>query len=108
MYRTYTITTIAHLCWLNMRLVVEILTGKLFYVQVGDTATVLDLKKKIGAQEKLPDDRLILLLLNTLMNENEASLVEYGVQDGSHIYLFFDNLRDGLTRQFLSSTSELN
>ena len=89
-----------------MRVVVEILTGKLFYVQIGDNATVLDLKKEIGAQEKLPDDRLILLLCNNLMNENEALLVEYGVKDGSHLYLFFDSLKDGSSHQFLLSSSE--
>lgn len=71
--------------------------GKLFYIQVGNNATVLDLKKKIGAQEKLPVDRLILLMYENLMNENESSLVDYGVEDGSHVYLFFNTQKDGLT-----------
>ncbi|CAI9299444.1 unnamed protein product [Lactuca saligna] len=85
------------LCPRNMRVVVEILIGKLFYIQVGNNATVLDLKKKIGAQEKLPVDRLILLMYENLMNENESSLVDYGVEDGSHVYLFFNTQKDGLT-----------
>lgn len=80
--------------------------GKLFYIQVGNNATVLDLKKKIGAQEKLPVDRLILLMYEKLMNENESSLVDYGVEDGSHLYLFFDTLKDGLTHQSPLTTSE--
>ncbi|CAH1426286.1 unnamed protein product [Lactuca virosa] len=89
-----------------MRVLVEILMGKLFYIQVGNNATVLDLKKEIGAQEKLPVDRLILLMYEKLMNENESSLVDYGVEDGSHLYLFFDTLKDGLTHQSPLTTSE--
>ncbi|KAL9340130.1 hypothetical protein Peur_066349 [Populus x canadensis] len=78
-----------------MRVVVEILTGTLFYIQVGNDATVADLKKEIEAQQKLPQDRLILFLSNKrrhLINEegDGAALVDCGVQDGSHIYLFFD------------------
>ena len=76
----------------------EILTGTLFYIQVGNDATVADLKKEIEAQQKLPQDRLILFLSNKrsdhLINEegDGAALVDCGVQDGSHIYLFFDPL----------------
>ncbi|CAK7334145.1 unnamed protein product [Dovyalis caffra] len=81
----------------TMRVVVEILTGTLFYVQVGNDATVADLKKEIEVQQKLPQDRLILFLSNKqshLLNEeaDAASLVDCGVEDGSHIYLFFDPL----------------
>lgn len=83
-----------------MRVAIEILTGKLFYIQVNDNATVLDLKKEIGVQEKLPHDRLILILYSDLMNENEASLVNCGVQDGSHLYLFFDSLKDCSNYEF--------
>ncbi|KAG5242077.1 ubiquitin family protein [Salix suchowensis] len=78
-----------------MRVAVEILTGTLFYIQVGNDATVADLKKEIEAQQKLPRDRLILLLISNkrrhLINEegDGATLVDCGVQDGSHIYLFF-------------------
>lgn len=74
-----------------MQIVIEILTGKLFYIQVEEDATVADLKKQIGAQENLPHDRLLLMLDISLMNQNEASLVEYGVRDGSHLYLFFNS-----------------
>ncbi|KAL7000169.1 hypothetical protein U1Q18_001319 [Sarracenia purpurea var. burkii] len=88
-----------------MRVVVEILTGTLFYIQVKENATVADLKKEIGAQENLPSDRLILILggvnLSCLMIENELSLVDYGVQDGSHVYLFFDPLNDGSSNHFV-------
>lgn len=89
-----------------MKVAVEILTGKLFYIEVGDNATVLDLKKKIGAQEKLHDDRLILLLNGNLINENETSLVDYGVQDGSRIYLFFNFLKDSSTHKLRLNISE--
>ena len=87
-----------------MKVVVEILTGNLFYIQVGNDATVGDLKKEIEAQENLPGDhrmrdRMILIVdhknQNHLITEEDgASLVDCGVQDGYHIYLFF-NLLEG-------------
>ena len=91
-----------------MRVVVEILTGTLFYVQVSDNTTVADLKREIGDQENLPHDRLILVLssnLSRLMNENELALIDYGVRDGSHVYLFFDPLNDGSSDDHSLSTS---
>ncbi|XP_057785836.1 uncharacterized protein LOC131025618 [Salvia miltiorrhiza] len=81
---------------LKMKLVAEILTGSLFYVEVGADATVGDLKKEIGKQENLPGDRLILLLdaeERYSLDKDEASLKDYGVEDSSHIYIFFqDNI----------------
>ncbi|XAR55400.1 hypothetical protein NMG60_11035461 [Bertholletia excelsa] len=86
-----------------MRLVVEILTGKLFHVQVNDDVTVADLKKEIEAQEEFPHSRLILILANSenlLMDENERPLAHYGIQDGSHVYLFFKPPADGFPDNF--------
>ncbi|XP_054811592.1 uncharacterized protein LOC129312858 [Prosopis cineraria] len=85
-----------------MKVAVENLTGTLFYVQMSNDATVADLKKEIGAHQKIPCDRLILLLdtdLCPLMNHDEdedqrVSLHDCGVQDGSHIYLFFNPIED--------------
>ncbi|MED6161396.1 hypothetical protein PIB30_060377, partial [Stylosanthes scabra] len=81
--------------------VVENLTGTLFYVQVGNDATIQDLKREIGAQQKLPCERLILVLdadhrplMSKEKEEERASLVDYGVQDGSHIYLFLNPVDD--------------
>ena len=91
-----------------MRVVVEILTGALFYVQVSDNATVADLKREIGDKENLPHNRLILVLgsnLSRLMNENELALVDYGVRDGSHVYLFFNPLNEGYLDDHSLSTS---
>lgn len=84
-----------------MKLIIEIFTGKLFYIKVGEDATLADLKTEIEAQEKFPCDRIILILHTNLMNENEVSLVDYGVQDGSHIYLFFYPLNDGAPHHHL-------
>ncbi|KAK4387536.1 hypothetical protein Sango_2360200 [Sesamum angolense] len=78
-----------------MKLVAEILTGSLFFVEVEDNATVGDLKKKIGEQEHLPTRRLILILNadeRLLLNGNDVCLKDYGVQDSSHIYIFFKPL----------------
>lgn len=97
-----------------MRVVIEILTGTLFYIEVKDDATVADLKKEIGFQEQLPFDRLILLVEGgnderLLMSENECSLHEYGVEDGSHVYLFFETVEDGSSSyHFLLSCQDNN
>ncbi|KAH6816904.1 hypothetical protein C2S51_000507 [Perilla frutescens var. frutescens] len=75
-----------------MKLVAEILTGTLFYVEVEEDATVGDLKKEIGKQENLPGDRLILLLdaeERYALDKDEAALKDYGIEDSSHIYIFF-------------------
>lgn len=89
-----------------MRVVVEILTGRLFYIEIKDDATVADLKKEIEFQEHLPFDRLILLIDGNesfLMSENELFLQDYGIKDGSHVYLFFDPIDDGSCHSLLSS-----
>ncbi|KAF4394426.1 hypothetical protein CsatB_020744 [Cannabis sativa] len=83
-----------------MKLVVEILTGTLFYIEVGSDDTVSDLKRQIAAQENLPYDRLILTLLSNDGNHNRpindeyveaagsrVTLADHGIHDGSHIYL---------------------
>ncbi|GMG98673.1 hypothetical protein Nepgr_000513 [Nepenthes gracilis] len=81
-----------------MKLAVEILTGSLFYVEVGGDATVADLKREISTQENLPCERLILYLHKDhfgLLHDDELLLTECGVHDSSHIYLFFSPLGDG-------------
>ncbi|KAL7124412.1 hypothetical protein ABFS83_14G046800 [Erythranthe nasuta] len=82
-----------------MKLVAEILTGSLFYVEVKEDDTVGDLKREIGDQENLPTERLILILNDscnnrTLMDNNETSLKDYGVRDSSHIYIFYEPVDD--------------
>ncbi|TKY66954.1 midnolin-A isoform X1 [Spatholobus suberectus] len=89
-----------------MKVVVENLTGTLFYIQVGNDATVEDLKKEIEAQQKLPCDRLILVLdadhcLLMSKEEENASLIDCGIQEGSHIYLFFNPINDDYNDNFL-------
>ncbi|KAL2489373.1 Ubiquitin-like superfamily protein [Forsythia ovata] len=94
-----------------MKVVAEIMTGKLFYIQVEDNATVADLKREIGIQENLPGDRLILMLDDNprrLMDKNNVSLTEYGVRDGSHIYLFFNPLDDDFSNIFSNQDPILN
>ena len=91
---------------LEMRVVVENLTGTLFYIELGNDATLADLKKEIEDQQNLPSDRLILILdtnRSHRMNDDGdgVSLVDCGVQDGSHIYLFFNPLDNGSTHHFV-------
>ncbi|KAK7312725.1 hypothetical protein VNO77_36814 [Canavalia gladiata] len=89
-----------------MKVVVENLTGTLFYVQVDNDATVEDLKREIEVQQKFPCDRLILVLDAdqspfTSKEEEKTSLVDCGVQDGSHIYLFISPLEDESNDHFV-------
>ncbi|OMO55542.1 hypothetical protein CCACVL1_27198 [Corchorus capsularis] len=78
-----------------MKVVVEILTGSLFNVEVGDDATLGDLKKEIATQQSLPEDRMMLMIGDdesrvVIDQEDGAALVDCGVQDGCHVYLFFN------------------
>nr|KYP50348.1 hypothetical protein KK1_027936 [Cajanus cajan] len=89
-----------------MKVVVENLTGTLFYIQVSNDATMEDLKREIEVQQKLPCDRLILVLDADhcfLMNKEEekTSLVDCGIQDGSHIYLFFNPVDEDSNDHFM-------
>ncbi|CAN4095414.1 unnamed protein product [Withania somnifera] len=78
-----------------MNLVIEILTGSLFHIRADKETTVADLKREISNQEKLPENRLILMLDtggdgdSIMLNDDAIPLVEYGVKHGSHLYLFF-------------------
>ncbi|GAB2215013.1 hypothetical protein Droror1_Dr00019386 [Drosera rotundifolia] len=75
-----------------MKLSVEILTGSFFYVQVGEDATLHDLKRAISDQENLSFERLILYLHDNqsgLMIGDDICLKEFGLGNYSHIYLFF-------------------
>ncbi|CAH9077943.1 unnamed protein product [Cuscuta europaea] len=94
-----------------MKVTVEILMGRVFDVQVEKDATVEDLKREICIQDERlrPENRLFFLMHldgdgdhclmcdadgdgdgeRCLMCDDEAPLVDYGVRDGSHVYLFF-------------------
>ncbi|XP_069153548.1 histone chaperone ASF1 isoform X2 [Solanum lycopersicum] len=76
-----------------MQVVVEIMMGTIFHIQVGDDATVLDLKIAIHNQENVPVNRILLLLDigddHLLMNDDQKPLSEYSVQDGSRFQLIF-------------------
>ncbi|XP_022136124.1 uncharacterized protein LOC111007894 [Momordica charantia] len=82
-----------------MKLAVENLTGSLFHIQVKDDATVSDLKAEISAHHNndLPSDRLIFIADDNpgrpiSKDDDGFSLVDCGVKDGSHIYIFFHPL----------------
>lgn len=68
----------------TMRLMVEILTGILFYIQLDNNATVADLKREIEAQQELPQDRLIMFLDN-----NQSHLIIYQDGDGTSLIVGF-------------------
>uniref|UniRef100_A0A7N0TU88 Ubiquitin-like domain-containing protein n=1 Tax=Kalanchoe fedtschenkoi TaxID=63787 RepID=A0A7N0TU88_KALFE len=83
-----------------VRLTVEILTGSVFSVQVDPDGTVGDLKREIASKhESFSRERLIILKVeegessSILVNEETVPLHEYGVEDGSHLFLFFHPIR---------------
>lgn len=95
----------------------EILTGSLFYIEVGDDATVADLKKEIAAKQEWPTERLIIVRdsagdedaeddQNHLIikdEQSEESLAGCGIKDGSKIHLFFHPIvDDGSSQQSVS------
>ncbi|GAB4825145.1 hypothetical protein Ancab_008020 [Ancistrocladus abbreviatus] len=78
-------------------MVVETLTGTQLHIELADDATVNVLKREIALRENLPHERLILYLYDdhrVLLNNDDISLTQYGVQDSSLIYLFFHSLDD--------------
>lgn len=83
-----------------IRLVVENMTGTLFQVELENDATFGDLKRKIEAEQNLPLHRMFFVLDSdhelpriVINKDNEnSSLVDFRVQDGSHIYLFFTSI----------------
>ncbi|KAJ0982999.1 hypothetical protein J5N97_011254 [Dioscorea zingiberensis] len=74
-----------------MRLAAENLAGRFFYVEVEEDANVGALKKEIASKdEEIPESRLILMHGDgCVMEDEEIAVKEYGVEDGSIIYLFF-------------------
>jgi len=79
-----------------MKVIVEILTGRFFYIEIEEDATVEKLRREIAAVEKFEGDRLVLVLDNGKLLEDEKQvLAEHGVGDGSVVYLHFaSNVED--------------
>ncbi|CAL1393851.1 unnamed protein product [Linum trigynum] len=95
-----------------MMVAVEVMTGSLFHVNVEeDNAKVADLKRAIAAQQKLPFDRMILLLGDGCCisdDDDDLTLDECGIHDnGSRIYLFFTPIDDGSSDDFIFTWSEV-
>ena len=68
-----------------MQIFVKLLAGKVITLDVQTTDTVLDLKKKIAAVEKIGIDKLKLIFSgNTL--ENDKKLNEYDIEEESTVY----------------------
>lgn len=76
-----------------MRLGVENLAGRFFYVEVEDQADVAALKKEIGSNDdEIQESRVLLILSDSnelIMDDDRRKVKDYGVEDGSIIYLFF-------------------
>ncbi|KAK6919383.1 Ubiquitin-like domain [Dillenia turbinata] len=92
-----------------MKVAVENLTGTQFYIQVDEQAKVCDIKKEVVEKENLPIDRIVLFHYmdgrNEMMAEDERPLADYGVEDGSHIYLVIKAIDNVCTSTTTSSTT---
>lgn len=78
-----------------MRVSVEIITGTFINTEVGENATVKELKEKIANEVQLSVRRLILVVGHEEQrrmvreDEDETMLIDLGVREDSHMYLFF-------------------
>ncbi|CAL9053507.1 unnamed protein product [Musa banksii] len=71
-----------------MKVGIEMLTGKFFYVEVEDEATVGGLKREIARKEELEESRLLLVdCSSNLLQDDDRALAAYGCFDGSIIRL---------------------
>ncbi|KAF8056810.1 hypothetical protein N665_1267s0012 [Sinapis alba] len=79
-----------------MKVSVEIITGTFIDAEVSENATVKELKEKIATEVKLSVKRLILVVKDkeeirrmVKDDEDEMKLIDLGVKEDSHMYLFF-------------------
>ncbi|KAF8108758.1 hypothetical protein N665_0104s0075 [Sinapis alba] len=79
-----------------MRISVEIITGTFINTEVTENATVKELKEKIAKEVQLSVRRLILVVGDeeeirrvVMEDEDETLLIDLGVREDSHMYLFF-------------------
>lgn len=79
-----------------MKVSVEIITGTFIDTEVSENATVKELKEKIATEVKLSVKRLILVVKDgeesrrlVKDDEDEMKLIDLGVKEDSHVYLFF-------------------
>ncbi|CAN7006670.1 hypothetical protein IGI04_010263 [Brassica rapa subsp. trilocularis] len=79
-----------------MKVNVEIITGTFIDAEVNESATVQELKEKIATEVKLSVKRLILVVEDeeesrrlVKDDEDEMKLIDLGVKEDSHMYLFF-------------------
>ncbi|CAH8390941.1 unnamed protein product [Eruca vesicaria subsp. sativa] len=79
-----------------MKVSVEIITGTFIHAEVNENATVKELKEKIATEVKLSVKRLILVVgdgeeIRRMVkdDEDEMKLMDLGVKEDSHMYLFF-------------------
>ncbi|KAF8096076.1 hypothetical protein N665_0318s0025 [Sinapis alba] len=79
-----------------MKISVEVITGTFIDAEVSENATVKELKEKIATEVKLSVKRLILVVKDkeeirrmVKDDEDEMKLIDLGVKEDSHMYLFF-------------------
>jgi len=74
----------------KMRVVVEVIAGKLFYIDIEEEATVESLKKEIASKESLQESRLVLAHRNgEVIANDQCTLKDYQVFNGTIVNLFF-------------------
>ncbi len=81
-----------------MKLIVRINTGKTIVLEVERTDTIEDVKNKIEAAEyTIPTDRQRLITQRGVRLEDQRTLMDYNLGEGSIIFcIFFRNMYEGL------------
>ena len=92
-----------------MRLAIEIITGRFFYVEMREEATVESLKKEIASKEGFEENRLLLVHRNgCLLKNDQCALRDYGICDGTLIYLFFKPLGESKLNKYFENSVRVN
>jgi len=68
-----------------MKITLKTLQGKQLPLEIDDTATVAECKQKIEAEHSMPADKLKLISVGKVLQEQEKTLADYGVKEGGFL-----------------------
>ena len=75
------------LCLLGVQVVVKILHGNTFKIEVEESSTILNLKEKVEEKEGILSIEQRVVFMNKML-EDDQKLSNYNIQSGSMLYLW--------------------
>lgn len=73
-----------------MKLGIEIITGRFFYIEIGEEETVGSLKREIANKEPFKESKFLLIdKTGRQMADDQCKVLEYDCHDGSILHLIF-------------------